>query len=87
MLVPDYIFKAIYDPSRQQAAAYLVANAAGGRYAVLPIATVEKLSGLAIFPGLGERVKQTPMVLPRPKPYNEMEVIEDNSLVPQIPQP
>ena len=59
----------------------------GGRYAVLPIAAVEKLSGLAIFPGLGERVKQTPLALPRPKPYNEVEVIEDNSLVPQIPQP
>ena len=86
VLVPDYIFKAIYDPSRQQAAAYFVANTGGGRYAVLPIATVEKLSGLAIFPALEDRVKQTPMALPRPKPYNEIEVIEDNSLVPQIPQ-
>ena len=87
VLVPNYIFKAIYDPSRQQAAAYFVANTAGGRYAVLPIATVEKLSGLAIFPALDDRVKQTPLALPPPKPYSEIEVIEDNSLVPKIPQP
>ncbi len=53
VLVPNYIFKAIYDPSRQQAAAYFVANSAGGRYAVLSIAEVEKLSGLAIFPAPG----------------------------------
>jgi endonuclease G, mitochondrial len=87
VLVPNYIFKAIYDPSRQQAAAYFVANTAGGRYAVLPIATVEKLSGLDIFPALEDKVKQTPMALPQPRPYNEVEVIEDKTIVPKIPQP
>ena len=52
VLVPTYIFKAIYDPAQKQAAAYLVANADTGRYAVVSIAEVEKLSGISIFPAL-----------------------------------
>lgn len=87
VLVPNYIFKAIYDPSRQQAAAYFVANAEGGRYAVLPIATVEKLSGITIFPALEDKVKQSPMALPKPTPNTRIEVIEDKTIVPKIPTP
>jgi endonuclease G len=89
VLVPNYIFKAIYDPSRQQAAAYFVANAAGGRYAVLSIAEVEKLSGISIFPALKDKdmVKQSPMALPKPTPNTKIEVIEDKTIVPKIPQP
>lgn len=87
VLVPTYIFKAIYDPSHKLAAAYFVANAEGGRYAVVSIAEVEKLTGLSIFPALEEKVKQSPMALPKPTPNTGIKVIEDKTIVPKIPQP
>jgi endonuclease G len=87
VLVPTYVFKAIYDPTHKLAAAYLVANAAGGRYAVVSIAEVEKLTGLSIFPALEEKVKQSPMALPKPTPNTGIDVIEDKTIVPKIPQP
>ena len=87
VLVPTYIFKAIYDPPSKLAAAYWVANAEGGRYAVVSIAEVEKLTGLSIFPALEERVKQSPMALPKPTPNTGIKVIEDKTIVPKISQP
>lgn len=85
--VPNYIFKAIYSPKYKMAAAYFVANTKGGRYAVLSIAAVEKVSGLSIFPGLEDKVKQTPMALPKPTSTPKLEIIEDKTIVPEIPQP
>jgi endonuclease G len=82
VLVPTYIFKAIYDPKRQQGAAYLVANAPQGRYAVVSIATVERLTGISLFPALAPAIKQTAMALPKPTPNTGIRVIEDNTLVP-----
>jgi endonuclease G, mitochondrial len=87
VLVPTYIFKAIYDPAHQLAAAYFVANAPGGRYAVISIADVEKLTGLSIFPALEEKVKQAPMALPKPTPNSGTKVIEDKTIVPKVSQP
>jgi endonuclease G, mitochondrial len=84
VLVPTYIFKAIYDPKQKQAAAYLVENAKGVRYAVIPIAAVEQLTGIAVFPTLSIEVKRLPMALPKPKLAGAM---EDNTLVPLKPEP
>ena len=85
--VPNYIFKAIYSPKYKAAAAYFVANTPVGRYAVLPIAALEKVSGLAIFPGLEDKLKQTPMVLPKPTSTPKLEIIEDKTIVPNLPAP
>jgi endonuclease G, mitochondrial len=85
--VPNYIFKAIYSPKYKTAAAYFVANTKGGRYAVLSIAAVEKVSGLSIFPGLEDKVKQTPMVLPKPTSTPKFPIIEDETIVPNLPAP
>lgn len=87
VLVPTYVFKAIYDPTQKLAAAYFAANAAGERYAVISIAEVEKLTGLSIFPALEEKVKQSPMALPKPTPNTGIKVIEDKTIVPKISQP
>jgi endonuclease G len=87
VLVPNYIFKAIYDPAKKQGAAYFVANAPGGRYAVVAIAEVEKLSGISIFPSLEDKVKQAPMALPTPTPNTRIEVNEDKTIVPEKPAP
>ena len=83
--VPNYIFKAIYCPKYKMAAAYFVANTNGGRYAVLSIAAVEKVSGLSIFPGLEDKVKQSPMTLPKPTSTPKLEIIEDKTIVPNLP--
>ncbi|MFI5331623.1 MAG: DNA/RNA non-specific endonuclease [Desulfobaccales bacterium] len=85
--VPNYIFKAIYSPKYKTVAAYFVANTKGGRYAVLPIAAVEKVSGLSIFPGLEDKVKQTAMTLPKPTSTPKLEIIEDKTIVPNLPAP
>ncbi len=87
VLVPDYVFKAIYDPQKEQGAAYLAANAPGGHYAVISIAEVERLTGNSLFPALATEVKQTPMALPKPTPNTRIAVIEDNTLVPPMPEP
>jgi endonuclease G len=87
VLVPTYIFKAIYDPSQNQAAAYFVANAPGGRYAVVSIADLEKISGIFIFPALADKVKQSPMALPKPTPNTRVPVIKDNTIFPRKSQP
>jgi endonuclease G len=82
VLVPTYIFKAIYDPSRKQAAAYLVANAEGERYTVISIAELEGLTGISLFPALANAAKKSPMALPTLKSTNKT-FIEDKSIVPK----
>jgi endonuclease G len=82
VLVPTYIFKAIYDPERNQAAAYLVKNAEGMRYTKISIADLEQLAGIAVFPKLADDVKRKPMDLPAPRAYSKKPGIEDPSIVP-----
>jgi endonuclease G len=87
VLVPTYVYKAIYDPQKKQAAAYFVENTAGGRYAVVSAAQVEQLAGISLFPALPEKVKQPPMELPAPKPTTHITIIKDQTIVPEKPTP
>jgi endonuclease G len=88
VLVPTHIFKAIYDPKQKQAAAYLVKNVKGVRYAVIPIAEVEQLTGIAVFPTLSDDVKRSPMALPKPKlGSGPGAAVEDKTLEPLKPAP
>ncbi|WP_019140480.1 DNA/RNA non-specific endonuclease [Noviherbaspirillum massiliense] len=70
VLVPTSIFKAIYIPSRQQAAAYFTANAPGMEYETLSIAELETRIGINVFPKLPPEVKEAKMELPTPTPRN-----------------
>lgn len=85
VLVPTYVYKAIYDPQQKQAAAYLVSNAPGAHYAVVSVAEVEKLAGVNLFPALASEVKQKTMDLPTPKPTTHIKVFKDQSIVPEKP--
>jgi endonuclease G len=67
VLVPTKIYKAIYDPSSGQGAAYLVDNAPGNNYQVVSIAQIEQLSNIKLFPKMSLTSKQSPMALPAPK--------------------
>ena len=70
VLVPTHLFKAIYDPRRGEAAAYLVENLATMTYATVSLAELEDLAGLTLFPALPAAVTHTKMDLPEPHPHH-----------------
>lgn len=67
VMVPTKIYKAIYDPSTKQGAAYLMDNAPGNDYQVVSIAQIEQLAGINLFPKMSAAAKAQPMRLPAPK--------------------
>lgn len=69
VLVPTAIFKAVYDPRRHQAAAYLVPNVEGKEWQIVPIAELTKMVGVDVFPALPDAIKQKTMQLPAPTPH------------------
>lgn len=70
VLVPSKLYKAIYDPSSNEAAAYLVTNGASSDYEVISIAELEKQSGILFFPKMSLSAKEKTMDLPEPQGYN-----------------
>lgn len=71
VMIPTGLFKAIYDPATGEAAAYVMANAPGMKYAVLSIAELEQIAGINLFPALPQQVKNRAMRLPAPRPYRQ----------------
>jgi len=70
VIIPTHIFKAIFNPSTGQAAAYLEKNAPGMDYQVISITQLERMSGIDFFPSLPEQVKAVAGRLPVPTPHN-----------------
>ena len=66
VLVPTNIFKAVYDPHTNMAAAYLVANAPGANYEVISIAELESKAGINLFPSMPQAIKVNKLDLPAP---------------------
>ena len=71
VMVPTQLFKAIYDPKKRQAGAYLLDNVEGATSQRISIAELEKKTGISIFPSVGQKVKVTVMDLPEPKSFKE----------------
>ena len=69
VLVPTGLFKAVYDPRRRAAAAYVVPNAPGNRWEPVPIARLDQMTGINVFPDLPPRAKEVAMTLPEPTPH------------------
>ena len=69
VMVPTKLFKAVYDPQRKEAGAYLIDNTADAQPEKISIAELEKLIGISIFPSVEENVKSRLMRLPEPKSY------------------
>lgn len=67
VMVPTLVFKAIYDPVRLEAGAYLVDNTEGAQARTISISDLERLSGISVFPSLNNRVKGNGMRLPEPQ--------------------
>jgi len=71
VMVPAKLYKAVYDPQRQEAGAYLIDNAADAQPQKVSIAELEKIAGLDVFPAASASVKARLMRLPEPKSYKE----------------
>jgi endonuclease G len=69
VFVPTSIFKAIYDPVKHAAAAYIVLNAEGMQYKTISVADLEKLTHIDVFPGLSQSIKESKLQLPVPTPH------------------
>ncbi|MDD2271128.1 MAG: DNA/RNA non-specific endonuclease [Desulfuromonadaceae bacterium] len=67
VMVPTQTFKAVYDPSRNEAGAYLVDNVVGATVQIISIAELDKISGISVFPSINSQVKSNGMRLPEPK--------------------
>lgn len=66
VLVPTQTYKAVYDPKRGGAGAYVAENDASGRWEQVSVAELARLSGIDAFPALTEGVKVQAMSLPEP---------------------
>ena len=66
VMVPTQLFKAVYDPRRGEAGAYLIDNAENARARRISIAELEKIAGMDIVPSIGGQIKSRAMDLPEP---------------------
>lgn len=71
VMVPTQLFKAVYDPQRQEAGAYLQENTADAQPRKISIAELENISGISIFPTVSTNIKARQMRLPETKSYKE----------------
>ncbi len=69
VLVPTYLYKAVYIPSKNAAAAYFAPNDSSQAWEPISISELESRVNIDVFPGLDARVKQHAMSLPEPTPH------------------
>lgn len=67
VLVPHYIWKAVYVPNTKEASAYWERNNDSLEYEVISINELKKRSGIDVFPQLTEDEKNNIANLPKPK--------------------
>ncbi|SEI14113.1 endonuclease G [Methylobacterium sp. 275MFSha3.1] len=67
VLVPTQLFKAVYDPSRGEAGAYLARNDDSRDWRALSIDDLRQEAGIDVFPGLPPAARATAMGLPDPQ--------------------
>ena len=71
VMVPTKLFKAVYDPQRQEAGAYLIDNAVDAHPQKISVADLEKITGISLFPAVSDPVKSRLMRLPEPRSYKD----------------
>jgi endonuclease G len=69
VLVPTSVFKAVYDPARRRAAAYLAPNDGSQTWQAISIRRLSDVTGIDVFPGVSEAVKAQASALPEPTPH------------------
>jgi len=71
VMVPTQLFKAVYDPKRHEAGAYLIDNAENATARKITIAELELITGINLSPSIDAQIKGKGMLLPDPKSYKE----------------
>lgn len=66
VLIPPFIFKAVYIPSKNEAAAYVAPNTPAKEYRVVSLEELKPLTGIDVFPTLSQKVKTAKVDLPAP---------------------
>jgi endonuclease G len=87
VLVPTGLYKAIYLPSRREAAAYIVPNAPGMEWRAVPVVDLRELAGIDAFPSAPAEVRTRTLRLPEPKPHNVGGACERGDKVAEIQPP
>ena len=67
VFIPTHVFKAVFDPARNEGAAWITPNTDGDAYQVISIAALEKRIGINLFPKVAESIKEKIMDLPEPR--------------------
>lgn len=70
VLVPTQLYKAVYDPVRGEAAAYLARNDAAGALQIVSIDALREIAGIDVFPNAPHPVKARAMALPEPREFS-----------------
>ena len=70
VLVPTQLFKALYDPARGEAAAYLARNDDSKDWRVVSIEELNRQSGIDVFPALPATARTAAMTLPEPHAFS-----------------
>ncbi len=70
VLVPTGLYKAVYLPSRREAAVYVAPNAAGMEWRAVSLAELRDLAGIDAFPYVAAEARTRAMRLPEPRPHN-----------------
>jgi endonuclease G len=70
VLVPPLIFKAIYIPSENAAAAYIAPNTSEKKFDRVSLADLKARADIDVFPQLPQDVKTTAFALPSPDAPN-----------------
>ena len=68
VLIPTHVFKAVLDPRRGRAGAYLAPNTERATWRLVSMEEVRRLTGLDVFPALPAPAKQAALRLPNPQP-------------------
>lgn len=80
VMVPTYVFKAVYIPSVNQAGVWWAANSTDGKtYEDISLAELEKRTGFDIFPNLPDSVKSVKVDLPDPYSHQTRSYSSDAS--------
>lgn len=70
VLIPTHLYKAVLDPARGEAGAYLAPNTGSGDWRLVSMAELRRHAGLDVFPALSERAKARVMALPEPRAFS-----------------
>ena len=67
--VPSRVYKAVYDPVRHAAAAYVTLNADGMNWQTISIDQLARITGIDPFPAVSAETKAVAVPLPTPQPH------------------